>query len=232
MLRNLFGSPTPAAQPAPPPSNDSKSQRQRVDQFAEELRSALKNVGKDQSGQLIGVKLGDKAAFQKQVDDLVDSMKNSYQTYNTEMGKYAKVKKLNENLVTNFRHNLKVMVDVTNLLTSYVQLFEIIKAELAKINNLIGKDVNMEDINYLESITQQQIANLQNEFMKQTDKLTTLYDQYSLADEKQHIVDTRAKMTEIINDATSIYASRGGAKTTRSTKPKTKPRKIKKSPKC
>jgi len=222
MFSNILGQ-----RPVPPSTTDNRTQRQRVDQFAEELRTTLKNVGKDQSGQLIGIKLGDKAAFQRQVDDLVDSIKNSYQTYNSEMGKYSKVKKLNENLVVNFRHNLRVMVDVTNLLTSYVQLFEVIKSELAKINSLIGKDVSVEDISYLESITQQQIQTLQNEFVKQTDKLTSLYDQYALTEEKQHIVDTRAKMSEIINDATSIYASRGGA---------TKPRratasKLKKSPK-
>jgi hypothetical protein len=123
-------------------------------------------------------------------------------------------------------------VDVTNLLTSYVQLFEVIKSELAKINSLIGKDVSVEDISYLESITQQQIQTLQSEFVKQTDKLTSLYDQYALTEEKQHIVDTQAKMSEIINDATAIYASRGGAAKTKRA-PASKPKKpSKKGIKC
>lgn len=221
-ISNMFGG--PAAPPAAPSASSTKPQQERVNDFADELKRALLSVGRGKDGQVIGVQLGNRAAFQKQVDDLVSSIKTSYTSYSTEIGKAQKIKELNKNLVTNFRRNLQVMVDVTNLLTSYVQLFDVIKAELVKINSLIGKDVNLDDISYLEQITQRQIETLQKEFEKQTTTLDTLYGQYDLGAERQHIGEAKTQMADIIRSATEIYTQRGGLKH----KSKGKGRKVKK----
>ena len=212
---SFFGSPT---QPPPP----GKSQQARVDEFTSELRRALISVG-SKDGQQIGIQLGNKAAFQKQVDDLVGAIKTSYSSYSSEIGKAQKIKDLNKNLVANFRKNLQVMVDVTNLLTSYVQLFDVIKAELVKINALVGRDANVDDISYLEQITQRQIETLQREFDKQTSSLTSLYGQYDLTAESQHIGEAKTQMDNIVRSATEIYNSRGGKPKPKS-KPKAKPK--------
>lgn len=175
-------------------------------EFANQLKSALLNIGKDDNGKLIGVNLGQKMEFKKQVDNLVTEIQKSYKGYSTEITKAQKVKELNKNLTQNFKKNLEVMVDITNLLTSYVQLFEVMKKELTNINKLIGNETtNLDDIAYLESITQQQIASLQDEFNKQTSKLQDLYTRYDMKPEHEHISNARAQMTNIISSATNIW---------------------------
>ena len=105
----------------------------------------------------------------------------------------------------NFKKNLEVMIDVTNLLQSYMQLFEILKTELSKVNQYIGKDdTNIEDIRHLEVITQGQIEQLQNEFNKQASNLIHIYDELGMP-EKQHIKTAQTQMNDIVSDATKLW---------------------------
>lgn len=212
MLSFLSGPSASAAAPAVPSaaaSLASKPQQQRVNDFAEELKKALLSVGRDKSGQVIGVQLGDSANFRNQVDALVQDIKSSYSAYSSEIGKAQKIKELNNKLTTNFRQNLQVMIDVTKLLASYVQLFDVIKEELKKINSLIGKDVSLDDISYLEKITQQQIEQLQAEFTRQTEVLGSLYTQNNLEKEREHIDSAKQQMGQIVTDATSLVGQYG-----------------------
>lgn len=212
---------------------DRRRPEQRVNEFADELKSALLSVGKNRDGKVIGIELGERAAFRKQVDDLVGAIKTSYNSYSTEIGKAAKIKELNKNLVTNFKKNLQVMVDVTNLLNSYVQLFEVIKTELTKLNTLVGKDsTNLEDISYLEQITQRQVESLQREFEKQSTILHDIYGTYDMAREKQEVTEASSQVQNIIRSATDIsndYRSSGGAKTKKPRKKQPKKASVKKS---
>lgn len=213
-LKNLFANPSVANKQTSSNARDTdgtkKPRPQRNNEFADELKQALVSVGKNKGGQIIGVQLGDRAVLQRQVDDLVKEIKTSYSSYSSEIGKAKKIKDFNKTLVTNFRKNLQVMVDVTKLLTSYVQLFDVLKSELVKINTLVGKDANLDDISYLEQITQKQISTLQSEFMKQTETLESLYGKYDLGAERANITETKEQMTDIIRSATDMYTQRGG----------------------
>ena len=182
---------------------DARKSEQRVSSFTNELKSALLSVG-SRDGQF-GVKLGDKTAFRREVDDLVSEIKTQYSSYSKEIYKSQKIKELNKGLVMNFRKNLQVMVDVTNLLNSYVELFNVIKVELVKMNNLIGKESGgLEDIRYLEEITQRQITQLNNEFVKQSATLESLYSKYDLPGERQRLSENKLGVSSIINSATDI----------------------------
>lgn len=188
----------------PKKKNTSKA---RLNNFADELKSALLNSEKTKNGELIGVNLGEKKEFQHQVNELISNIQTSYKGYSSELEKAAKIKELNKNLTQNFKKNLEVMVDVTNLLNSYVNLFEVMKTELSKLNEVVGNDgeTNLSDINHLESITQQQIVSLQEEFNNQTKKLQDIYKRYDMQTEHDHITNARSQMTNIISNATDIW---------------------------
>lgn len=181
--------------------------KHRLNNFAEELKSALLNSEKTSNGEMIGLNLGEKKEFQNQVNELINNIQTSYKGYSAELEKASKIKELNKSLTQNFKKNLQVMVDVTNLLNSYVQLFEVMKNELGKLNKVIGNDgeASLGDINHLESITQQQILSLQEEFNKQTKKLQDIYKQYDMQSEHDHITNARTQMTNIISNATDIW---------------------------
>lgn len=197
----LFGTQQPTA---------NTTSAQNINKFADELKAALLNVGKEAgTGRLIGVDLGSKAAFQSQVNDLISSIKSSYIAYSSELGKAAKIRDLNKNLVSNFSNNLQVMVDVTQLLRSYIQLFEVMKEELKKINALIGKEAaSLEEIDYLKELTEKRVQELQGQFNDQSKFLKEHYGTLGMLESSKNLEG--AKVDEIMRAAQDIVSSKSG----------------------
>lgn len=196
------------------PPEQQKPQEQRINDFANNLKDALMKAAStkkdDNSGYVIGVDLGSKQAFQSQVNDLIKSIKDSYKSYSNELGKAARIRELNKSLVSNFRNNLQVMVDVTQLLRSYIQLFDVMKKELARINELIGSDAtNLEDIEYLKVLTEQHVKDLQGQFNDQSDFLQKHYDAFELSESKKKIGDTTSQIGSIMKTANDIVREEG-----------------------
>lgn len=181
---------------------------QDIESFKDDLKSALQTVGKENTGKLLGINLDNKKDFTKKVDEFVTEFQKSSKEYSHELRKARKLKDLNKSLTQNFKQNLEVMVDVTHLLTSYINLFDTIKLELQKMNKMIGDTTDINDITHLESITHKHIYNLQNQFNIQTEKLQQIYKENNMTNEHLHITNTREQMKHIITNATKIWESK------------------------
>lgn len=186
--------------------------QQTVDSFADALRSQLMTAASgSQNGRQIGINIGDKGQFRSQVDDLVNTIKASYGKYNTQMSKFQQTKELNQKLATSFKSNLQVMIDVSKLLASYTQLFEVLKTEMKKMSELIGANSDLTDLTYVSQLTQQQMGQLQTALNEQASSLSTIYTKYGMTQEASALQSLLTGVGETTSLATRITAT-GGAR--------------------
>jgi hypothetical protein len=184
----------------------------KIRQFTIQLKDALMSVGKGGPGKPIGIELGTKQEFEKEVNGLIESIKSSYTSYASDMAKAKQIKTINEKLVGNYTNNLKVIVDVSKLLSSYVELFNVLKQQLVELNRVMGRDAaNIQDIRYLEQITQEKVQVLQNELTTQTSALKKIYADLGLSQQTPSVDVMTPALQEISSEATNILRS-GGAK--------------------
>ena len=84
-LQSIFGKQTKNQELIDVEKPKRKTPKEKVDAFAEELKGALLAAGKDSKGQVLGVNLGEKVEYQRQIDDLVKNIKTSYSSYSKEL---------------------------------------------------------------------------------------------------------------------------------------------------
>lgn len=195
----LFGSPKQSSTP------------KNVDDFLNTFKDTLLKSSQN-SDKKIGINLGDKTAFTKEIDELVSSIRGSYTKYTTEMGKYAKVKELNKKLSASFEQNLSVMIDVSNLLASYKNLFDVLRTEVIKLNEALGKEVNIGDFDYLNKLTEENIVKLQQKYTEQAKMLDTIYKAYDLKEESTRSTIAAATASEVIKNAEKLKSGQAGGK--------------------
>lgn len=185
--------------------------QQTVDTFADALRSQLMSAASgSQNGRQIGINIGNKGQFTAQVDDLITTIKSSYGKYNNQMSKFQQTKELNQKLASSYKSNLQVMIDVSKLLASYTQLFEVLKTEMKKMSELIGANSDLTDLTYVSQLTQQQMSQLQTALNDQASSLTATYNKYGMSQEAASLQSLVTGVNETASLATRITS--GGAR--------------------
>lgn len=175
--------------------------QQTVDSFAESLRSQLMTAANGtKDGRTIGLNLGSKQQFTTQVQDLVDTIKRSYSTYSGQMSKFQQTKELNQKLASSYKSNLQVMVDVSKLLASYTQLFEVLKEEMKKMGALIGQNADLTDLSYVSQLTQSQMSQLQTALSEQAGSLQGIYNKYGMGQEAAAVT----QLVSAVNETTAL----------------------------
>jgi hypothetical protein len=232
-MSGLFGWLTgKQAAPAAPPTaapRISPSAAAEVERWEAEMRQIIAQKTMTQGDKVIGVNLGSSKQFQAEVEDVIKSLSRSYAQYKSELEKNKKEKKMNRVLAANFQSNLEVMVDVSNLLHSYMALFQTLRDEIHTFNSAISNSTDPNDPNnsldYLQKLTSDRIKTLQQMFTSQSSFLKEYYSQHpELQDSsaKSQRVDAATRdIQEVVANATAAL-TQGGAKK--------KPNKPKKSP--
>ena len=187
--------------------------------FEDNLRQIMTQRTVSQGDKVIGVNLGSSKQFQAEVEGIIQSLTHSYAQYKTELEKNKKEKKMNRVLAANFQSNLEVMVDVSNLLHSYMALFQTLRDELKKFNSAISDSTDPNDPNnsldYLQQLTSDRIKALQQTFTSQSSFLKDYYAHHpelqDSAAKSQHVDAATRDIQEVVANANAAL-TQGGAK--------------------
>lgn len=155
----------------------------------------------------LGVTLGSKDNIKAEIDKMQGSIVKTSKTYQDNLKKYKEIAKLNQQLTKSYVANLKVIADVSELLNSYSSVFVSLKGEFGKMEEALGKPLDIADFEYLQSITRSKIDDLNTEFVKQTDGLKKLYAQYGKPEELNRVLVAQGDIQRVIENATKTYDS-------------------------
>lgn len=155
----------------------------------------------------LGVTLGSKDNIKAEIDKMQGSIVKTSKTYQDNLKKYKEIAKLNQQLTRSYVANLKVIADVSELLNSYSGVFVSLKSEFGKMEEALGKPLDITDFEYLQSITKSRIDDLNTEFVKQTDGLKKLYAQYGKPEELNRILVAQGDIQRVIENASKTYES-------------------------
>jgi hypothetical protein len=107
--------------------------------------------------------------------------------------------------------NLKVIVDVSELLNSYASVFTSLKTEFGKMDSALGKGLDLTDFEYLQNLTKSKIDDLNNQFSKQSEGLKKLYTMYGKPEELNRVIVAQAELQKMIDSAGETYQNLAGA---------------------
>lgn len=153
----------------------------------------------------LGTSLGGQESIKAEIDKMQGSIVKTSKTYQDNITKYKEIARLNQQLTKSYVANLKVIADVSELLNSYSSVFTSLKAEFGKMEEALGRPLDITDFEYLQSLTRNRIEALNTEFLKQTDGLKKLYSQYGKAEELNRIIVAQADIQKVITDTTQTY---------------------------
>lgn len=153
----------------------------------------------------LGTSLGNQESIKAEIDRMQGSIVKTSKTYQDNIKKYKEIARLNQQLTKSYVANLKVIADVSELLNSYSNVFSSLKSEFGKMEDALGKPLDLTDFEYLQSLTRSKIDTLNTEFVKQTDGLKKLYAQYGKAEELNRIIVAQGDIQKIITNATQTY---------------------------
>lgn len=150
----------------------------------------------------LGVTLGAEDGVKAELDKMQGAIKKTSRTYQDDIKKYKDIAKFNQHLTKSYVANLKVIVDVSELLNSYSSVFISMKDEFAKMDTAVGRPLELSDFEYLENLTKAKMEDLNLEFAKQTEGLKKLYTQYGRAEELNRILVAKDNVDHTVEDAT------------------------------
>ena len=153
----------------------------------------------------LGTTLGSQDSIKAEIDKVQGSIVSTSKTYQNNIKKYKEIARLNQQLTKSYVANLKVIADVSELLNSYSNVFAALKLEFGKMEEAMGRPLDLKDFEYMQSLTRSKIDSLNTEFMKQTEGLKKLYTQYGKAEELNRIIVAQGDIQKVISNATQTY---------------------------
>lgn len=157
----------------------------------------------------LGETLASTDNIKAEIANMQGSIVKTSKAYRDNIKKYKDIAKFNQHLTKSYVNNMKVMVDVSELLNSYASVFNALRDEFGKMEAAVGKSLNLTDFEYLENLTQAKIENLNAEFQKQANGIKKLYAEYGKPDELNRILLAQGDVQRVIENASDTYASLG-----------------------
>jgi hypothetical protein len=155
----------------------------------------------------LGVNLNSGDGIKAEIDKMQGSIVKASKGYQTNIKKYKEIAEFNQHLTKSYVANLKVIVDVSELLNSYSGVFNSLKDEFAKMEEVMGRQLDKSDFEYLESLTKSKMDELNNEFAKQANGIKRLYSQYGKPEELNRILLAQNNMQKALEQANSTYSN-------------------------
>lgn len=157
----------------------------------------------------LGETLASTDNIKAEIANMQGNIVKTSKAYRDNIKKYKDIAKFNQHLTKSYVNNMKVMVDVSELLNSYASVFNALRDEFGKMEAAVGKSLNLTDFEYLENLTQSKIENLNAEFQKQANSIKKLYAEYGKPDELNRILLAQGDIQRVIENASDTYASLG-----------------------
>lgn len=117
----------------------------------------------------------DKKETVAEMYNMQKKMEKTTTRYIGELDKYREIAKFNKQLSRSYIANLDIMVDVSKVLNMYMETLEVIRKQISRAEEALGKPLDANELAYLSQITQDQIANLSKNFFAETGKLQSLF---------------------------------------------------------
>jgi hypothetical protein len=156
----------------------------------------------DLLGENIG--LSKSTDLQEQLDGLRDQFVKAMSKQQGQNVKYTAVQSLNKQLSSSYFKNLQVIIDVSKLLSSYVEFLDIVKSQTSQLQVEMDK-LGPSDFDYVKNLTTEKIFSLSDEFKKSAAELKALYMQYNMKDEIDKIKFAEDEFKNTIQLANDTY---------------------------
>lgn len=114
----------------------------------------------------------------EQLNDLKGKVERTMSKNKTELRKYRELTKFNETITKSYVANLKIIVDISQLLKAYNDFFDMFKSKLAEIDQELGLPISTNDFEYMKRLTTEQMAQLNDVFKRETGNLKKLYSRH------------------------------------------------------
>ena len=114
----------------------------------------------------------------EQLQDLKGKVEKTMNKNKNELKNYRELTKFNENLTKSYVANLKIIVDISKLLSGYNEIFDLFKTKMAEIDQELGIPISSDDFDYMKRLTNEQMSQINDVFKKETGNLKRLYSKY------------------------------------------------------
>jgi hypothetical protein len=161
----------------------------------------------EKKGKPLGETLGNSESIKAEIQNMQGSIVKTSRTYQDNIKKYKEIAKFNQQLTKSYVENMKVIVDVSELLNSYANVFSSLRDEFGKMEEAMGKPLDFSDFQYLENLTKNKIETLNSEFQKQSEGIKKLYAEYGKPEELNRILMAQGDVQRVIDNATDTYST-------------------------
>ena len=157
----------------------------------------------------LGIKVEDDASHREVIDNLKQNLKKNNNKVKTFKSKVNDLKKFNNKLSNGYQLSLQMVVDVSDLLHRYVQVFDMLETMMKDIEATF--EFNEEDFQYIRNLTEKSIIDLQTKMHGQIDSMVVIFEKEGMKKEASEIKKFKEVTFEISNNANKITKSRGNA---------------------
>ena len=172
-------------------------------------RNTSKKNNSSRSQVTLGIKVEDDASHREVIDNLKKNLKNNNDKVKTFKSKVNDLKKFNNKLSNGYQLSLQMVVDVSDLLHRYVQVFDMLETMMKDIEATF--EFNEEDFQYIRNLTEKSIIDLQTKMHGQIDSMVVIFEKEGMKKEASEIKKFKEVTFEISNNANKITKSRGNA---------------------
>ena len=133
-----------------------------------------------------------------EMNDMQKKMVKTTSKYISELDKYKEIQKFNKQLSKSYIANLNIIVDVSKILNMYMETIDVIRTQISRAEQALGKPLDAQELSYLSDMTKENIMQLSKKFFEETGKLQTMYSknpEYKNESDKLNIARTNFEST-------------------------------------
>jgi len=150
----------------------------------------------------LGIKVEDDASHREVIDNLKKNLKKNNDKVKTFKSKVNDLKKFNNKLSDGYQLSLQMIVDVSDLLHRYVQVFDMMETMMKDIEATF--EFSDEDFQYIRNLTEKSILDLQSKMHSQIDSMVVVFEKEGLKKQAAEIKKFKEVSFEISNNASRI----------------------------
>ena len=144
------------------------------------------------------------------VNDISQHIEKKRSHYQNMKNKVEKLTELNNKLTSGYELSLKMVVDVSKLLTNYTKMFDDLEKLLINLDD--DMNVHQNDIKYISNLTKESINKISYDFNKQYPEVLKALEKSNNAESIQYANRLKDIVNELPTDAKLITSIVGGSK--------------------
>lgn len=147
------------------------------------------------------------------VNSISEKIEKKRSHYQNMKNKVEKLTELNDKLTNGYELSLKMVVEVTKLLTNYTKMFD----DLEKLLGSLDEDMNIQqqDIQYISNLTKESINKISHDFNQQFPSVIKALEKTNSSESVIYANRLKNIVNELPSDAKRIRSLNGGKKKTK-----------------